>query len=145
MSMNVEPREFRVAKPIGSGRARLVLVTDIPEEGVANVMLVADSTDVISTEDALLYRHETGLPFDIVVETDVVGCVYVNQLSPPLGKLTMDIGAILDIRRSRGGIYTPMFLKHWKENELADMHNISYHCFVEKLGTKTRDEGSRNS
>lgn len=125
----VRTGDFRVARTPDGSRARIVLVTEVIQddgEPYANVMLVA-SVDEATPEDVLLYRSETDLPFDVLVETDIQGCAYLSQFGPLLGRLQVPIPEVVSGMPERRGISQGT----WKERELLDMHAISYRCFTD--------------
>jgi hypothetical protein len=65
---------------------RLVLVRYLEQtEGYASVALVSDHTRMAGGTDVVLAPERTGLPHEVMIETDVIGPVWFLQLSEPLG------------------------------------------------------------
>lgn len=121
---NVQPGDFRVVRPRAGKRARMVMVWEVWEnDGFANVALIADSTDIRGFDDILLRGSETGLPFDVVVETDVIVSVPLDAFGPLLGRL---VGFSVDdvmygLPERRGVVRAPAV---WKDVEIGDAHGI---------------------
>lgn len=68
------------------GPMRLVLIRYLDEaEGYASVALISDDSRMAGGTDVVLPSVRTGLPYEIMIETDVVGPVWFRQLSAPLG------------------------------------------------------------
>lgn len=72
-----------------SGDGRLVVILDLDEaDGLASVMLMHADPEIRTDKDVLVPRHETGLPFDLCAETDLVGPIALEALSgPALGRI----------------------------------------------------------
>ena len=87
--------DLRVAEPTAVGRCdpRMVLVIGLdPDTGIADVALVSNETEFASGVDVVMAAANTGLPFDILVETEAVAQIWCVQL----GRLVAELG--LDLR-----------------------------------------------
>lgn len=132
----------------GASRQRLVLVWEVELEGDSwvNALLVADSVDVATATDVRLEPDETGLPFPVLVETDVMGPLFVAQLGPPLGRVSGEL--LTNLLRAASGQPDPQIDRRrglpvlsktdarwaWKDQELAEMHRLAHACMQLELG-----------
>lgn len=140
-----EPGQLRVALPMDlspNSQPRLTLVFEVQLEGDpwVNAFLVAEGPDVVTASDIRLETSETGLPFVVAVETDVVGPLFVAQLGPVLGRVGS--GVLRDLQRELEGERSPRFEGRrglpvfsnedprwvWKDRELATMQALTYPC-----------------
>jgi hypothetical protein len=87
----VAPGDIRFA--VLDGSRRLVLVLSAADGHVCQVALVTNEFDLATDQDIRFVMAEAGLPYDIVVETDVNGPVRPDQLGDRVGQLT---GALLE-------------------------------------------------
>jgi hypothetical protein len=87
-----EVGQIGVAEPMdGLGAARLVLVIEVDDEDpAATVALLTNELDLATDADLLLSSQETGCPFALLVETDVVGPLWWVQLCEPVGQVAPD-------------------------------------------------------
>jgi hypothetical protein len=79
-----EVGELRIAEPTRPGEVapRLVLVTATdPHLGVAEVALTSNEVEFATDVDITIAAGNSHLPFDLMVETDVVGRLWFNQLA----------------------------------------------------------------
>lgn len=74
----------RLDDPCVPMRVGVVLSVDAPG-GYASVALVSEHTRMAGGTDVVLPPKRTGLPYEIMVETDVVGPVWFRQLGESLG------------------------------------------------------------
>lgn len=151
-----EPGQLRVALPMDLPSPdlppRLVLVFEVElgEDPWVNASLVAEGPEPFTASDVRLEASETGLPFAVVIETDVVGPLFVAQLGPVLGSVEPDV--LADLRRELAGDRSPRFAGRrglpvfahedsrwaWKDRELATMHMLSFPCMRRELQPVTR-------
>ena len=87
-----EPRagELRIARPVSPGVAdpRLVCVVDVdPVLATVRSALVSNEVDLAAGADLLLSAAATGLPFDLVVQSDVTGALWWSQVERCVGRL----------------------------------------------------------
>ena len=154
--LRVEAGEIRAARPMdGDRNTRLVLLLESykdPDPWV-NAVLITNEIELATDRDIQLSPAETGLSFPILVETDIVGPLFVVQLGPRLVSLPEELleqlrnavrGAEVDRERSRRGI--PVVTRRdprWKvkEQELAAMHALAGDCLsalLEEEGVETK-------
>lgn len=86
------PGEIRLAleaeQTTGDGLRRLVVVRSVERERRhASVALISDEVSMAGRRDMVLDSSTTGLPSSVMIETDLVGPVLLDQLSPALGRL----------------------------------------------------------
>jgi hypothetical protein len=127
----------------GEDFSRLVLVLDVDqEEPVVTVCLVTNETDLAIDTDLIVPAATSGLPLDIVVETNLVGNVWKFQLvgDRVLGSLppeVLDVVAALEAGNPpEGGDLTrglPMSgaddpRRNFRESELADLKRLTAEC-----------------
>jgi hypothetical protein len=77
----------------------MVVIIDVePEIGVAEVALVTNEIEFASAEDVVMGAEATGLPFDLLFETEIVGRLWCIQL----GRFVAELGSGLarTVRRS---------------------------------------------
>lgn len=82
--------DLRIAEPIDEecGEPRVVVVLDVdPLVASARVVLASNEVDMVTTRDLLLRTDDTDLPFDLVVEPDLVGELWWIQIGRRLGRL----------------------------------------------------------
>ena len=123
-----------------TGPARVVLVTDVDRaERMARVVLVNNETEIAGARDVHLSPEETGLPYDVTAETDVVGTAWWVQLGSPLGHLSHDLpfaNALLtrrldDVPSGRLGlpiVSTEDSRWQWKQAEAAHVRRLTADC-----------------
>lgn len=145
-----QPGEIRAARPmdeIPEASPRLVVVLDVDVEGDpwVNALLIADTVDVATDHDIRLDPGDTGLSFPVLVETDIVGPLFVVQLGPALATLSPTL--LQGLRAEVCGDTLPNFAGRrglplrsnrearwqWKEHELAAMHEMAYPCMELEL------------
>lgn len=74
-------------------RPRLVFVRYC-EEGASNtasVALISSDIEMAGGTDVVLESEQTGLPYNVMVETDVIYPVFWNQLSQPFGSCEQEV------------------------------------------------------
>ena len=83
-----ERGDLRVVSPPGSdGDRRVVLVADVrAAAGYATVALVHSFPEMAASVDAVIGRAVTGAPYPVVVQTDLVSCVWLSQLGRLVGR-----------------------------------------------------------
>jgi hypothetical protein len=123
------------------GGSRLVFVLDVDEDsGAASVCMTSNEIELASDTDVFVDGAVTGLPFPLLVETDVVGPVWFAQLGPVVGSLVeTDLAAAVAAPDPEWG-QIPAELRglpirdrsdsrwQWKEAELAALHTLSADC-----------------
>jgi hypothetical protein len=138
------PGEIRAASPMdpeGIGpRLIMVLETDTDDDPWINACLIGQATEVASDKDVRLRPEETSLPFPILLQTDVVGPLFMVQLGPALGRASASL--LDDLKSAVYGDWRPGLGAHrgtpiirrdearWKikESEIATMHGLSHSC-----------------
>lgn len=101
-----EAGDLRIAETIeeGRGESRVVVVLDVdPLVASARVVLASNETDMITSRDLLLPADDTDLPFDLVLEPDLVGELWWIQIGRRLGRLREDW--ICRMKRAVGGSF----------------------------------------
>lgn len=83
----LERGDIRVASRVEShGDRRIVLVAAIYEDtGAATVVLAHSSPEMATSADAVIGPSMSGAPYPVVVQTDLVGCVWQSQLGRRVG------------------------------------------------------------
>ena len=81
--------DLRVVSPLDSdGDRRVVLVTDVgAAAGYAAVALVHSSPEKAASVDAVIGDAVSGAPYPMVVQTDLVSCVWMSQLGRRIGRI----------------------------------------------------------
>ena len=84
----IERGDLRVVSPPGSGGdRRAVLVTDVrAADGYATVALVHSFPEMTASVDAAIGRAVTGAPYAVVVQTDLISCVWLSHLGRLVGR-----------------------------------------------------------
>jgi hypothetical protein len=128
--------DIRVAN-LGAVR-RLVLVLDVPDDYAAVVALLSNEFDLTTDQDVVLKPYD-GLPYSLVIETDVVGALARRQLGGLIRRLPDalfteirraaiegEFDASLDGRRGVPLTAGPDPRRVWKEaeGELFDPHVV---------------------
>ena len=135
-------RLVRSLDPSSQEIQRLVLVLRVRKElNYAEVCLMSNEQDMMSDFDALLSRHETGLPFDLVAELDLVAPIYLIQACSLFGRiestaliddlLAATAGDLDRLRPSDRGLpirgpEDPRWAL--KEDELSLLQELSHRC-----------------
>lgn len=146
-----QPGEIRAARPMDEdaelpARLVLVLAAEAEDDPWVSAALLAESTDVTTDKDLRLAPADTGLSFPVLVETDIVGPLFVVQLGPILGRVDTEtteqirsetVGRRSDLFAGRRGL--PVVSRadarwRWKDRELAIMHSLSLPCMEAELG-----------
>ncbi len=71
---------------------RLVLVVGVEEnEDHLQVMLCHDDLPLLSIVDAIIMSSESGLSYDLVVETDLYSAIWKSQVTKTIGKISPDL------------------------------------------------------
>ncbi len=134
--------EFRVAR-MESELPRIVLViAPVPQKGALIVALVTNETEYATHRDVLIQDAESGLGYELLVETDLMVPVYNKQLDEPIGQLTGMLSGLLQpypvdlsqIEAHRLGLPLrgPWDSRWaWKGRELEELHCLSVACFME--------------
>lgn len=119
--------------------AAIVLVTKVhPETGSVAVTLLSPDVEFATPADLLLPRAGSLRPYDLLVESDIFGYVWTDQLDRRLGvvddDLMDDLTAVrLDESTSRGPAGPPLLNRddpRWafKEAELARLRVLTPDC-----------------
>jgi hypothetical protein len=73
---------------LGHEPSRMVLVTRVDQPTrTVGVVLLSPETDLWTDTDILLKGEETGLAFDLLLQTELVGPLFWSQLGHPVGRL----------------------------------------------------------
>lgn len=140
------PGEFRVARADGALPC-LVVVLDVPKgEDFCNVAMVSNDVELATEADVRLAREETGLRYDVLVQSNVVAPVFTIQLGPPIGRLPNDVADVLllgghvpdlsNLPLARIGL--PL-VRHtdqrwaWKRHELRLLLDLARECIAAEL------------
>jgi hypothetical protein len=136
--------EFSVLESMDPSAAprRVVLVIDVDaSERFALVALVTNETEVAGARDIRLAPAETSLPYDAVVESDVVGTAWWAQLGAPLGKLDTDLAFADEVLTHRldgvpaARLGLPIVSSEdsrwqWKKAEAAHFRRLTADCSI---------------
>ena len=87
---NVKPGEFRVCR-LEDVIPRFVLVVATTRFDCAVVLLCTNEIEYRTDADVWITPAESGLPFDLLVETDMVGSVHMGQLDVAQGFVSSEI------------------------------------------------------
>lgn len=149
--------EIRAARPMDQEHlgARLVVVleTYTDDDPWVNACLVAEAIEVAGDRDIRFDPEESGLSFPVVVESDVVGPLFVVQLGPVLGRI--DASLLAAIRSAVHGERAPTLAGrrgtpikgrldarwHLKEDEVGTMHALAHACMEHLLRTDVEGGG----
>jgi hypothetical protein len=136
--------DIRLARalPSSSKTQRLALVLRVNERlNHAEVCLLSNERDMASDFDVLLPRDETGLPFQLIAELDLVSPMYLIQLTDLFGQV--ESGPFMDgLQLASSGNFSVIkpALRglpirgqadpRWafKENELSALQELSRQC-----------------
>lgn len=85
----IERGDIRVVAPTdGCGDRRIALVIAIGEfDGVATVLLAHSSPEVATSADVVTGAEVSGVPYPVVVQTDLGGCVWQSQIGQLVGRI----------------------------------------------------------
>ena len=151
--VRAEPGEIRAALPMDNagGSARLVLVLEsyTDDDPWINACLIGQAVDAAGDKDVRLDPEDTDVSFPVLVETDVVGPLFMVQLGPVLGAL--DDSLLDELSSAVYGTWDPSLLRRrglpimsraearWrlKEDEIAAMHSLGSHCLAHHLTRET--------
>lgn len=94
--------DVRVIKPpegkIGGARLGLVLATHLSDRPYVEIALVHTYLDQSTSIDAVVPSEVTGCPYALVVETDLRGVVWADQVSKLTGEIgIMEFGAMVEL------------------------------------------------
>jgi hypothetical protein len=106
--------EVRIASPaeVGLVDPRLVVVISVdPDRGFADVALCSNEIDLASTADVVMARGDSGLPFDVAIETDVVDRLWLHQLRGVVTRLDPEMTGIVRRAVDTGPDAIPLELK----------------------------------
>ena len=154
-SRGVHVGQVRVAMAMEyTDEHRLVVVLAVDRlSGIVDVCLVSSETDYAAANDVLVGREETGADFDLLVETDLPGSLWVHQLDVPVGEVPAGLTEALctacrgagpqsaGISASRSGLPArddrdPRW--GWKLGELAVLRSLAEDCTRELLTDSRR-------
>lgn len=145
--------EIRAARPMDEERvnARLILVVDahVEDDPWVNACLLSNDVEVASDKDVRVDPDDTGTSFASLVETDIVGPLFMAQLGPRVGQV--DPSLLEDIEASvygewratlagrRGLPISDREEARWriKEGEVASMHALAHACLEHFLKAGT--------
>lgn len=149
------PGEIRAARPMDEEKvtARLVAILEAYTDGDpwVNACLIGDAPEAAGDKDVRLDSEDTDLPFPALVQTDVVGPLFMVQLGPRVGQLAP---ALLDdlrtavygnwasgILKRRGTPITGKQDARWrlKQEEVGDMHALAYACMDHLMKAEVKD------
>lgn len=90
-------RELRFARTPG-GEARLVMTVGGPASGPSPVpvMLVHAFTDLACDSDLIVEPSDAEVPYPVVIQTDLLGTVKLDQLGPVIGTISNRVLAEAD-------------------------------------------------
>lgn len=135
--------DLRIARAVSPGAVdpRIVCVVDVdPLLATVRAALVGNETDLATGADLLAPAAATGLPFDLIVQSDVTGTLWWSQVERCVGRLDRRLtelvgdavsnGAARVPRRARG---MPVVAAHdprreLKTVEIAAMRALSAEC-----------------
>lgn len=80
-----QPGDLRLAD--AGDETRLVLVLGQTDTGEQECLLVSVETEYATDQDLLLGVQDTGLPYEVIAETDIVGPVALSAIGPRLGRI----------------------------------------------------------
>lgn len=138
-------------------RARFVVIRMVDrDEGYASVALLSDEIDMAGGTDVVLPPERTGVPYDLMVETDVVGPVRFEQLSQPVGlvnQATIDgiveteLSGVPAVPHARRGLplrgpEDPRW--DFKLSEAEELAYLSGRCVAELIAKADSDEISES-
>jgi hypothetical protein len=138
--------DIRLADPMDleSISPRPVLIIDVDNERkFVSCVLASSDVEFATDRDLRLPADETGLPYSLVVETDVVGPLWFAQLGPALARLPLQTvelvrkpGRLLEIPigTTWGFPARDQFDSRWKwkQAEISVMHALASTC-IEQL------------
>jgi hypothetical protein len=151
-----KPGEIVLANSPGddSELSRLVAVVDVhPQTYSVVALLISNRVEDRTDADFLAEPDETGLPYPVVIQSDIVGALFENQLSHPHG--TVPDGLMGAIRRvqiggsagdddgRRGLPLRSRLDPRWrqKESEIDDMQQLAATCTETLLAPPVIDPG----
>ena len=80
------PGELAVAEALDGSRRRVVLVTASDENGVRQVLLASNALDQATDLDLVVQSAESGAQYDLMIQTELYGPVFVEQLDRLVGR-----------------------------------------------------------
>ena len=85
----IERGDVRVVAPTdGYDDRRIALVIATGEfDGAATVMLAHSCSEMATSADAVIGTAGSGIPYHVVVQTDLGGCVWKSQIGPLIGRI----------------------------------------------------------
>lgn len=107
---------------------------DVDDHGVVQIYLISNEVDFGSTEDVLLTKADSGLPFALLIETDMEAPIWEHQLVQKIGAVPFPA----HLKPS-----TPTFLPikgrsdprwEWKLDELKVLQALCRDCVCAELG-----------
>lgn len=125
----IRPGQIRRLEPMDydSAPRRLVLVTDVDmENAFATVVLLSPEVDSGSDIDRLAVRGRTGLAYDLLALTDVVGPAWFVQLHGLVADAGLRLNDLppagVQLRDDRDARWS------WKEQELEEFIQLTGEC-----------------
>lgn len=106
--------ELRVAEPVDpeTAETRIVCIVDVdPVLATARAALTSNEVDGATAADLLAPSAGTGLPFELVVETDVTGTLWWSQLARRVGRLDRQLAGWLRAAARSGSDAVPAHLR----------------------------------
>lgn len=105
--------------------SRLLLVVGLYDDGIAQVVLLTNEVDLATATDVLLEPELSGLPYRLLVETDLTAPCAAVELAGLAVISESDVDALL----ATEGVGLPCLSRRdgrwrWKESELADIHTV---------------------
>lgn len=137
-----------------SAPSRLCLILDVNEEyNTAGVALLSNLVENATDLDVSLTTELTDLPFELLVEADVVGTAWQWQLSALVGRLPV---SLVDVIERLPRLSDPIALSMprgmpltgtsdvrwtWKESEVIELQLLTADCVRTLVSTPTVDVG----
>ena len=132
--------ELVVAESPEGTRRRVVLVTAADSAGVAHVLLASNMIDQATDLDLIVTSPDSGASYDLVVQAELYGPVFIEQLDAVVG--SCDAAAVDALRaalRSDGASLEGLRIglplggpidprRRFKEQELAELQEIVSAC-----------------
>ena len=151
--VRLEQGEIRVLESMDGGELapRIVVVAAADADaGTASVVLTTNELELATSSDLVVVPEETGLPYPVLVETDIVSEAWAVQLSTKVGRLSVDTaqrdallrGDMEQLDAGRRGL--PILDRSdsrwaWKESEVRSLQALAAPCVAHLLDTALDD------
>ncbi len=134
--------EIRLLRAMRGGVQRLAAVLSVHREpDFLEICLLSNELDMMSAYDVVLTHSETGLPFKVIAQLDLVAPVYPDQATSCFGRIASEAMVQQLLAASAGDVagLSPALRglpmrgpsdPRWvfKEAELATLHELSRDC-----------------